>query len=80
MMAAVEYRKGASVHIWRFDRFEYTILVLSLLFILFLIGIPYVLKLSIVSTDSMDSETSLALVPVPVETCVVKGSLRLFSL
>ena len=49
-MAAVEYEKCASIHT---QRFEYTNRVLSVHFWL-LIGTPYILKLSVVSTDSMD--------------------------
>ena len=47
-MAAVEL-KCASIHTLQFDRFEYTIWVLSVQFLLppILIGTPYVLKLKV---------------------------------
>ena len=47
-MAAVEYEKCTSPHTSWFDRFQYTY------FRPIWIGTPYVLKLRLVSTDSMD--------------------------
>ena len=50
-MAAVEHEKCTSPHTSRLDHFQYTY------FRLIWIGTPYVLKLRLVSTDSMDIGT-----------------------